>query len=347
MSYRYEYELGKAAKILCEDLFKLKPGETFIITADTESDKRVVDATARAAFACDAKPMVIYTAYPLGVGKAADRMLPVKALSAALSETDAWIEYNNGWLLYSTPYDVATAKNPKLRYLNACGMDVDMMVRLIGRVDFPTLEKFMDYLLKITKKAKHVRVTTPAGTAVEFDNNPEYPFVFECSRYDVPGSHMTPGQIAWAPKLETINGVIVFDGSIVPPIVGILKEPVRLIIKMGEVVKIEGGKDALEYDQWLKSFNHPQMLKLAHISYGLHPNARLSGDVVEDERIWGATEWGIGNVGPILIPGGISGPSHSDGICLNSSVWLDSVQILDKGVFIEPELKELSKRLGK
>ncbi|GAI29217.1 unnamed protein product, partial [marine sediment metagenome] len=64
MSYYYEYELGKAAKILCEELFKLKPGETFVITADTESDDRVVDATARAAFACDAKPMVIYTASP-------------------------------------------------------------------------------------------------------------------------------------------------------------------------------------------------------------------------------------------------------------------------------------------
>jgi leucyl aminopeptidase (aminopeptidase T) len=73
----------------------------------------------------------------------------------------------------------------------------------------------------------------------------------------------------------------------------------------------------------------------------------LTGDIVEDERIWGATEWGIGNVGPILYPGGISGPSHSDGICLNSSVWLDGVQILDKGVFIEPKLKELAKKLGK
>ena len=347
MSYYYEYELGKAAKILCEDLFKLKPGETFIITADTESDKRVVDATARAAFACDAKPMVIYTASPLGVGKAADPMLPAKALTAALSETDAWIEYNNQWLLYSTPYDVATAKNPKLRYLNACGMNANMMVRLIGRVDFPTLQKYMDHLIKITRNAKHMRITTPAGTDVEFDNNPEYPVILEYGRYDVPGSHMTPGQIGWSPSLETINGVIVFDGSIVPPIIGILKEPVRLIIKKGEVVKIEGGKEAIEYEQWLKSFNHPQMLRLAHVCYGVHPNARLTGDIVEDERIWGATEWGIGNVGPILIPGGISGPSHSDGICLNSSVWLDGVQIMDKGQLLEPELKKLAQKLGK
>lgn len=226
-------------------------------------------------------------------------------------------------------------------------MTADMMVRLIGRVDFPTLEKFMTRLVKLTKNAKHIRVTTPAGTDVEFDNNPVYPVNLECGRYDVPDSHMQPGQIAWAPDLDTINGVIIFDGSIVPPIVGILREPVVLHIKNGTIVKVEGGTEAVEYENWLKSFNHSQMFKLAHISYGVHPNARLTGDIVEDERIWGATEWGIGNVGPILIPGGISGPSHSDGICLNSSVWLDGVQILDKGVFIEPELKELSKKLGK
>jgi len=347
MSYYYEYELGKAAKILCEDLFKLKPGETIIITADTESDKRVVDATARAAFACDAKPMVIYTASPLGVGKAADSMLPVKALTAALVETDAWIEYNNKWLLYSTPYDVATAKNPKLRYLNACGMNADMMVRLIGRVNFPTLEKFMTHLVKLTKNAKHIRVTTPAGTDVEFDDNPEYPVSLDCGQYDVPGSHMQAGQIGWAPDLETINGAIVFDGSIAPPFVGVLREPVVLHIKKGTIVKIEGGKEATEYENWLKSFNHSQMFKLAHICYGVHPNARLSGKSLEDERIWGATEWGIGNVGPMLIPGGISGPSHSDGICLNSSVWLDGVQIMDKGQFLDPELKKLAEKLGK
>ncbi len=56
----YEYELGKAALILTKELFKLKEGETFLITADTESDERVVDATASAAFALGAKPIVTW-----------------------------------------------------------------------------------------------------------------------------------------------------------------------------------------------------------------------------------------------------------------------------------------------
>ncbi|MDO5690682.1 MAG: aminopeptidase, partial [Tissierellia bacterium] len=64
------------------------------------------------------------------------------------------------------------------------------------------------------------------------------------------------------------------------------------------------------------------------------------------------TEWGFGNVGPQLtsdIPGGVPAASHSDGICLNSSVWLDGVQILDEGVVVgpTPEIVEMARKLGK
>jgi leucyl aminopeptidase (aminopeptidase T) len=226
-------------------------------------------------------------------------------------------------------------------------MNVDMMVRNIGRVDYPNLEKFMMLVTKKTLSAKHMRITTPAGTDVEFNNEPGRKPIMELGYADTPGSHMMAGQIGWSPNFESINGTIVFDGSLVPPIVGILKEPVRLTIKKGETVKIEGGKEATEYEKWLKSFNHPQMLKLAHVCYGFNPGARLTGDILEDERVWGGTEWGLGNVGAILVPGGISGPSHTDGICLNSSVWLDGVQIMDKGQLLDPELKKLAEKLGK
>lgn len=348
MPVYYEYELGKAATNLTKELFKLKPGETFVITADTESDPQVVNATARAAFAVGAKPMVIWMASPLGVGKAADPMLPLEALSAALKEADAWVEFNNKWLLYSTPFDIAMKENKKLRYLCLVGMDADMMVRCIGRVGYPALKEFEETITKMTEKAKHVRLTTPAGEDVEFDNDPERPISCETGYADTPGPHMMAGQIGWAPVFESINGVIVFDGSLVPPFLGVLEEPVKLHIEKGKVVKFEGGKEAVEYEAWLKSFNDPMMLRMAHVCYGFNPGARLSGDILEDERVWGGTEWGLGQVGPMYVPpDGIPGPSHTDGICLNTSVWLDGKQITDKGKVVAPELLPLVKRLGK
>jgi len=347
MTGLYEYEIGKAADILCRELFKLKSGETFAITADTESDARVVEAVARAAFAVGAKPMVILLASPLGVGKAADPMLPVKALSAALKESDAWVEFNNQWLLYSTPYEIATRENENLRYLCLVGMNPDMMTRCLGRVDYPNLKVFQETIRDMTKKARHMKLTTPAGTNVEFDNDPTRPMICEVGYADTPGSHMLAGQIGWSPIFDTINGIIAFDGSIVPP-VGLVKEPVKLHVEKGKIMKIEGGKDAVDYEAWLRSFNDPNMFNMAHVCYGFNPGAKLTGNILEDERVWGCTEWGVGYVGPMLAPPkGIPAASHSDGICLNTSVWLDGVQITDKGKIVHKGLAEIAKKLGK
>jgi len=344
----YDYELGKAASTLTEELFNLKPGETFVITADTESDPQVVDATARAAFAIGAKPMVIWVASPLGVGKDADPMLPLEALTAALKAADAWVEFNNKWLLYSTPFDIAMKENKKLRYLCLVGMDADMMVRCIGRVNYPVLKEFEETVSEMTKKAKHVRLTTPAGEDVAFDNDPERPISCETGYADTPGPHMMAGQIGWAPAFESINGVIVFDGSLVPPFLGVLEEPVKLHVEKGKVVKFEGGKEAVEYEAWLNSFDDPMMLRMAHVCYGFNPGARLCGNILEDERVWGGTEWGLGQVGLMyVLPEGIKGASHTDGICLNTSVWLDGKQITDKGKVLDPKLASLAEQLGK
>lgn len=350
----YELELGKASSVLVRELLKLKPGETVVITSDTESDHRVVNATASAAFSVDAKPMVIWLASPLGVAKAADPMLPIKALAGALKEADVWVEFNNKFLLYSTPYDIAMKENKKLRHVCLSGLKADAMVRCIGRVDYPTLKEFMEKIVDMTKKAKHIRMTTPAGEDIEFDNakvengkpDPTYPINLSLGYADVPGSHMMAGQITWAPDLESIQGIIVIDASITK--IGKLEEPIRMTIKSGKIVKIEGGKQAVEFEAWLKSFNHPRMFNLAHTGYGFNPGAKFTGEAGEDERVWGGTSWGIGHIGASLIkPNGIPAPSHIDGKCLNSSVWLDGEQIMEKGKVVELSIVKLAKKLGK
>ncbi len=347
MPQYYEYELARAAHKLVSECFKLKPGETIVVTGDTESDPRVVEATAAAAFAVGAKPLVVWNASPLGVAKEADPMLPGEALTAVLSKADAWCEFNNKWIFYSTAYENAMKANKKLRHTCYVGMNVDMMVRVIGRVDMPTLGKYQEKLSSITKAAKHVRMTTPGGGDVEFDNDPKRLMLVEVGYADTPGSHMLGGQIGWSPVFESINGKIAFDGSINPPI-GLVKEPVILHVKKGKIEKVEGGEDARAYETWLKSFKHPRMLRMAHVCYGCNPGAKLTGDVVEDERVWGVTEWGVGYVGSILTGGEpIDAPSHSDGICLNTSVWLDGKQIWDEGKAVDPELAKLAKKLGK
>lgn len=341
----YEYELGKAAYKLVNEMLKLKPEETLVITADTESDARVVNATAAAAFATGAKLMVIWIPSPLGVGKAADAMLPIEALIAALKVADVWVEFNNKWLLYSTPYEIAVKENKKLRYLCLAGMNVDMMVRLIARVDLQVLSEYVDKLVALLRSSKHLKITTPKGSDVIMEI--VEPIGGETGYADAPGAHMLGGQVGPG-YTESINGTIVFDGSIVPPI-GILKEPVKLYVEKGEVVKIEGGEDAKIFEAWLKSFRDLRMFRIAHVCFGCHPGAKLTGNIIEDERIWGCVEWGLGYVAETLTLDGkpIPAASHADGVCLNASVWLDGEQIWDQGKTVHPELAELARKLGK
>ncbi len=348
MSKLFEYELHKAASILVQDMFRLQPGETFVITADTGSDQRVVQAVASAAHTAGAIPLVINLASPLGVGKAADPLLPVEPLTAALCAADAWVEFNQQWLLYSTPFERAMAQNKRLRYMCLVEMTVDMMVRLLGRIDAPLLSTFMHKVVDLTQAATNMCITTPAGNDLSFTLLPhERTVSCDDGLSDTPGMHFLGGQITFVPDFDSINGKLVFDGTIAPPC-GFLKEPVVLDVEKGRVVRISGGRQADELRRWLEGFDDPNMFRLAHGCYGFNPGARLCGNVLEDERIWGCTEWGLGYLSPVdAPPAGIQAKSHMDGICLNSSVWLDGVQILHEGVVVHPDLKDLADRLTK
>ncbi|WP_313343673.1 aminopeptidase [Sedimentibacter sp.] len=349
----YEFETVNACLILLRDMFRLQEGESIAITCDTESSMEAVEATAQAAVILGAKPVIFKIAAPAG-GKAGDKDMPMEPLIQGIKSCDAWVEFNTKLIFYSTVYDkIIEDPNNRPRYMNQNGVTPEVLVRNISKLDNNLLNKFITAMADCTKNAKHIRVTSERGMDIEFDNEPGREFLVADGIVEKNEIEMFPGQISWAPNFESINGTIIVDGTLSPPL-GAVKGPVKFTVKKGEIVKIEGGIDAVEFEAWLKSFNDPQMFKVAHLAYGFAPYAKLSGYIVEDERVWGCTEWGFGNVGGMLvsdIPGeqGIPGASHSDGICLNCSVWLDGVQVLDKGVVVgpTPEVVQMARALGK
>lgn len=335
-------ELQIAADKLINEIFGVKPGESVVLTADYESNENVLRAVATSVREAGAQVLIATVPTPRSVGKAADPDLPIEPLTAALSACDVWIEFNHQWLLYSTPFERASRENTKLRYMCLVDFDEDLMIRTIGHVETPQLQIFMRRVAELTRNAKTMRVTTPAGCDVSFEIDPVHYVACDCGDATTPAIHMLTGQINVVPRFGSINGTIVFDGSVTPPYGHAPSEPIRLIVKDGVIERIEGGEEAAEYEKYLRSFNDPGMLKMAHIAYGFNPGAKLTGNIVEDERVWGSTEWGIGYVSDIdAPPHGQDAVSHSDGICLNSTVWLDGVMIMDKGEIVLPELVEI------
>lgn len=338
----YDYELQKAADTLIKDVFAVKKGETVVLTGDSLSCRPVIDAVASSVYAAGGLPMILTFPAPDGVGQAADPKLPIEPLTAAVSNCDVWIEFNQKWLLYSTPYQRAIATNKKLRYMCLVEFTEDVLIRTLSDIDIAKLRNFMEAAAERNRHAKEIRMTTPAGTDVSFTTDPRHVVSVDAGDATKSGVYMMLGQLNVVPEFGSVNGTIVFDGTVTPPLGRSPDVPVKLTVKDSVIEKIEGGSDAAEYERWLRDFDDPGMLKMAHVAYGFNPGAKLSGNVVEDERVWGVTEWGIGYVSPTVGgPDGQAAKSHTDGICLNSSVWLDGKQMMHEGTVIDPELAKL------
>ena len=347
MPTKFDLELFQAAYKTVKQLLAIKPGENLLITIDSVSDFRVAEEMAKAGEALEAKVMVAWHTTPKGYGRAADPYLPAP-LVAACPEADGWIELNNQWLLYGTPWERAVT-NGRTRSLMLGGLSTEQLIRCIGEVDIPAQTAFQNKVVELTKKGRRMKMTSPAGTHVEFENDPARPIANEMLA-DMPGPHFLLGQIGWAPKEETINGTLVFDGAISgggEADIGLVKEPVIYEVEKGRIKEIRGGREAQIVRKWFEKLNDPGMYVAAHTCYGFNPNAKLGYATTEDERIWGCTEWGFGYQGPMYSGGAPrAAVSHIDGVCLNSSVWVDDVQITAEGEVVHPELIELARAVG-
>ncbi len=335
------FEVGLGARKLVEQIMLARPGENLVITADTSSDWRVVQATAAAAYAAGAVPTVLwYETRPTAA------MEPPPPVAGAVARSDVWIDFTYAYLLYTPAFKAAIEAGS--RYICLSGMDADMMVKTLARVDHQKLMALGEAIRQVIEAADRIQVTTPAGTDV---------VAFNCGRKarqsgkvaDTRGeSIMLGGQVSWAPMEETINGRVVFDGALLPPMeLGLLRNPVILTLERGVVTKIEGGTEARVFERWLRSFDDERMFWLAHYSVGFNPGVtRPTGRIVEDERVFGCIEMGLGSQGPQHRAKTWYAASHTDGIVLNPTIKLDDVVIEQNGVYVHPRIVEACRELG-
>ena len=347
MPTKADLELFKAAYKTVKEILRIKPGESLLITIDSISEFRVAEEMAKAGEALGAKVMVAWHTTPKGYGKAADPYLPAP-LFEACPAADAWIELNNQWLLYGTAWERAVT-NGRTRNLMLGGLSPEQLIRCIGEVDIDAQVAFQNKVVEITRNTRKMTITNKAGTEIELENDPQRPITNELLA-DTPGGHFLLGQIGWAPKEETINGVLVFNaisgGGEAD--IGIVSEPVIFEVEQGRIKEIRGGKEAQIVKKWFEKLDDPNMYLAAHVCYGFHPNAKLGYTTTEDERIWGCTEWGFGYQGPMYTGGAPRvGASHIDGICPDCSVTCDGVPLTEDGEVVHPELVELARACGR
>jgi leucyl aminopeptidase (aminopeptidase T) len=329
------FELARAARKTIEEVMPISPGETVVITGDTSSDSRVAKAIAEATFAAGAHPVIIwYETQPEA------QMEPPAPVAAALAAADVWFEFGVQYILYTDARKRATEAGCR----HACygGMDAEMLVRTIGSVDYPAMSELGRKLRELCMSAQLVHISDHNGTDLlcPVEPNPQT-YLPGTGKPGTGYSQMLGGQSGFSARVPEINGTIVFDGAIWPPAeIGPLSSPVTLTVENGYVAKVDGGHEARTFDRWLAHFENEQMYRIAHVSFGFNPGVRrITGRIVEDERVFGCMDIGIG-------PQNLGAPSHTDGIILRPSITADGVEIERDGVYVHPSLESLCQRLG-
>ena len=334
-------KLKEAASRLVNDILAVKAGESVAITCDPATDREMIKEIAQCIDADGAFPIILETYPPDGQTVLKDDELPVEVLSAALTAADVWIEINQRQLLYTTPFENALEKNDRLRYIVLAEIRPDVLIRTIGEVDVKQMKPLLLKIKELLEKSKTVRITSRSGTDVICELDDVHPICCGYGDGSVPGFHTMPGDVNIVPRFGSVNGKIIFDGTLTGW--GILGgERTELIVKDGVIEEIRGTEAAEWFRNYLKNLEDPNMYKMAHVTIGLNPGAIFSGSTPEDERVWGVTTWGIGAVpAEDAPPHGQEAVSHCDGTCSESTIWLDDRKIMERGRLVDEELKKL------
>lgn len=338
-------EVAKGALKLVRDFMLVKPGENVVINYDTCIDERVVNALAKAVYAIDGVPTVIYT--PTGTGFYAQSNPPAP-LAAAVYNADVWIELAYAPIMHGEAYRQAVDVNGA-RYICATGLDVEMLVKCITNIDIDKVIELGEYFKARIERAKEIIVTSKQGTNLrgEIGGRKVRHSGIKAKEKGYPV--MMPGQTSWCPIEETIEGTLVFDGAIFPPEnIGALRHPVALEFKEGRLVGVSGdGPEARIFKNWIDNFNDPNMYRLAHYSQGFNPGVtKITGRIVEDERVFGCMEFGIGSQGVKVGGAHWNATSHTDGIVLYPTIILDGEIIEEDGIYVDPKVRQICNDLG-
>ena len=217
------------------------------------------------------------------------------------------------------------------------GMTNEMFSRGGMSADFNEIKQKISDLTTYFRRRRIVHVKSEQGTDVSFEVNwREWKLDDNgiCNRPKML-TNLPAGKAFIMPREGTMNGKVVIDGSWESNLVD---EPITLVIEQGMVMDVKGGTTAAtirqefgEAAKRLRTKDRENVWTVAEFGFGMNPQARLSGNVLEDEKRLGTCYFSVGDNTAL---GGTSAVGiHIPGVLKNASVWLDETQIITNGEF--------------
>lgn len=314
-----EMEMIEGARNVARNVAGIKPGEEVLIVTDT-TKLNVARVLALAAKECGAEVSIAMMTLRDKL-----RREPPRVIAAAMKSADVIITPTTTSMYHAQARMEANKVGARVIAMTGA-TEVTMMGEAI-KVDFLKLKPLVDKVAEEFSKGSKIRLTTPGGT--------DLTAVIKGRKANAESAVChNPGECMGVPSVEvnispiegTAEGTVVADASISE--FGVIKEPIRLTVKAGKIVKIEGGTQAKDLEELLKMSGDEASYNIAEYGVGLNPKGKISGIIIEDESVYGTAHVGIGDNTKL---GGVTkAPFHIDAVLWTPTIVLDGERVIFK-----------------
>jgi len=207
------------------------------------------------------------------------------------------------------------------------GITEDIMIRGLN-ADYNRIAALTIKLQEIMNDVNIVRVTSAIGTDITMDISGRKALPSKGLFHKKSESGNLPtGEAYIAPLEGKTNGVFYVDGSMAG--IGVIKgKPIRIEVKDGYAVNVSGGNQAKKLDDTLNKYD--QLARnIAEFGIGTNYKAKLSGILLEDEKVMGTIHIALGD--NKSMGGLVNVPIHLDGVVKKPTVYFDEKIIMKNG----------------
>jgi aminopeptidase len=311
-------DLGPAVSTVVERCLAVNPGEQVLVVADagTRTIGEALRGAARTAGA-DAVLAIMDE-------REIDGTEPPPTVAAALAASDVFIAPTTR----SISHTVARrrANEAGARGATMPGVTEDMLARMMAG-DFDEMATRSQHVAALLTNADRAHVTCPRGTDFTLDLSGRTG-ISDDGILTAPGifGNLPCGEGFIAPASG--EGRIVVAGTLAS--VGIGDEPATLTVTGGHLAGAEGGLGARFLE--LLQAQGEKGTNLAELGVGTNERARLTGHVLEDEKILGTVHVAFG--ASAGIGGTVTVPIHLDAVVLDATLDVDGRRVLDAGRYV-------------
>ncbi|UCE72934.1 MAG: aminopeptidase [Methanomassiliicoccales archaeon] len=193
-----------------------------------------------------------------------------------------------------TPFRIKLIKRQQsfgARIGHAPGITEDMMLKGPMTANYEEIAENAKRLMAAFSKAISAHITTSEGTDITLNIAERK---FETDAWIMPGNmgNLPAGEIWCAPVEDDAEGMILVNGSIGD--LGGVKRPLKIIVKDGKIASLESEDETLVSKVKELTSLDDMASVIGELGIGLNPKARLTGNLLEDEKAGGTAHIAFG-----------------------------------------------------